>query len=1378
MIIRDKNGRNLVDISDVAGIRLYNYTPKGSNNGWIDTTKQIIDANFIGRTPNSNRPIYTNTTEDTVARSIYNSGNISMVQDGNVIHVTVKDYDFDGRFPYKVADKAHDNLAFSDNIGAFSTFTVQFFVEDNSETNQSGKGYWMDVKVDNMKATTVSDTSVDTQMVTTDDENRVPYILYQAGIYWRDHYFFNWANTKQLHSAWNTGDGAAYRNTNVLGTICLLQNTNNTIEYHAIKGINALYKFDAAGFEILPETKDGGKFTSNNTNGINFNMYYAAKKDGTNWKSDSEMNNADYGDLKYYNTLDELYADGNEYCVATLFETSECNWYVPENGNAIRLGIPLRVRETAKFGQTYQETSRIQYFNREVDRTKESMMVEGGEYDTTNGMVYNDFPKDYIKTEYDENGVLETGTHVNVYRGNSLLVLGAETIIKNEILNTNSDGSVKTSYDMGKSEYNVKYKITPSLNSSNTDADVTTATVKITDDLPKGLTYVPNSSNYMEPEITENDDGSTTLTWYVYDAVINEPMDEITFEAHISEDSSDGTQYTTIATIFAGDIDKRKVELRRSSNAISIINLASHRLYKTIDTPVIERNGVIHFTVSYKNNTDDTIPNFQLLDILPYNGDSRGTSFNGTYTLDKLVVTQEGSDGTTISNDNLSVLYTNDENARNTNSKDENLGVGWNEASTQDINQQATAFCVKGEVGEQGKVTVDVYLKTNGNKGLDKYVNNSTAQVYANAEEMQTSNVSSQVIKRKLEGMAWLDDNSNGIKDENESFASGAEVTLLDENGNQAKDVDGDVISSVKTDENGYYSFVDLPKGNYYVKVASPLFKYTLTEKQVGTNATINSKFNVENSETDEITKLNTSNLPELTVSNVNAGFIKKPAKIIVNHVEVGTNTKLLDEETIEGTADDKYETSQKLDEINSKYDNEYEYVRVDGESEGVMKGDTEYITYYYQKKTTDVVVRHVTDTGIVLQEDAPIVGHIDEPYTTHQEEFEKYEIKIVPDNAIGVMTKDRIVVTYVYTQIFGKVTLTKVKKEDGVTPVVGAKYRLESEDKEVTQEKETDSNGKIVFENLPVGKYTITEIEAPSGYEIDTKTVNTEITKELRERSIDTTNSVKSSKVVVNHVDIDTNEKLLDEQEINGKIDEKYTTKEKLEEINKKYEDKYEYVKVEGEQEGKIEENTKYITYYYQKKSTDVVVRHVTDTGILLQEDSPIVGKIGDNYTTHQEEFNGYEIKTIPENATGTMQKDRITVTYVYTQILGSITITKTDKDDDKKAVSGAKYRLESEDKSITLEGTTDEEGKLVFEGLPIGKYTITEIEAPTGYELDNNTIEVEITEDERNIELKATNKLKEVPNTSDINVIGVTLVVLVSIYGIVITRKIILSK
>ena len=78
-----------------------------------------------------------------------------------------------------------------------------------------------------------------------------------------------------------------------------------------------------------------------------------------------------------------------------------------------------------------------------------------------------------------------------------------------------------------------------------------------------------------------------------------------------------------------------------------------------------------------------------------------------------------------------------------------------------------------------------------------------------------------------------------------------------------------------------------------------------------------------------------------------------------------------------------------------------------------------------------------------------------------------------------------------------GKVTVTKVDQNgqtiEGNGLTKGAKFRLtrltakedteESEKTKAIQTKEVDSEGKIVFDNLPIGNYRLEEIESPDGY-------------------------------------------------------------------------------------------------------------------------------------------------------------------------------------------------------------------------------------------------------------------------------------------------------
>lgn len=70
---------------------------------------------------------------------------------------------------------------------------------------------------------------------------------------------------------------------------------------------------------------------------------------------------------------------------------------------------------------------------------------------------------------------------------------------------------------------------------------------------------------------------------------------------------------------------------------------------------------------------------------------------------------------------------------------------------------------------------------------------------------------------RRVTGNVWLDENEDGIKDDNETKFSGVEILLLDnKTGNIAKDIDGvDLITS--TDSNGDYAFSNVNQGLYTV---------------------------------------------------------------------------------------------------------------------------------------------------------------------------------------------------------------------------------------------------------------------------------------------------------------------------------------------------------------------------------------------------------------------------------------------------------------------------------------------------------------------------------------------------------------------------------
>ena len=485
---------------------------------------------------------------------------------------------------------------------------------------------------------------------------------------------------------------------------------------------------------------------------------------------------------------------------------------------------------------------------------------------------------------------------------------------------TYSSNVDKVNYDLGKNENVVTYSLEPKLDANeNLTSQIEDVTLKAEVILPQGLEYVLGSSkrgegSYNEPEIKENEDGTTTLVWYIYGVTSGQEIEPIKFDAQIANNSNNGTQYETTFIISEevgedGDtkIGNSEVSNRTSTESINIINLASFRLYKEVETPVIEKNGEIHFTVTARNNNEITLPEFAILDIMPYNEDGRGTKYSGTYTISRITLNQN-INGTPVENNELKLYVTKGttksgqpqqyETIKTITVKDEDLGTSeiWEEMqgtngeytiNKEQVNDGITAMAIKGELVGQAEIVVDIYMITNGNQAEDKYVNSATAQTEILTEVVQTSQESAQVIERAIDGKVWQDTNYNSIIDNNENLGEIApekvELKLYKVNDDNslvdAVDVDGNPIQTINPDETGYYEFNGLPAGNYVVEVQYDGETYTLVEKEAISNIEVTSKFEQQEQgkgQTETITKLNSSSNLRLEENNVNAGLIKK----------------------------------------------------------------------------------------------------------------------------------------------------------------------------------------------------------------------------------------------------------------------------------------------------------------------------------------------------------------------------------------------------------------------------------------------------------------------------------------------------------------------
>lgn len=97
-------------------------------------------------------------------------------------------------------------------------------------------------------------------------------------------------------------------------------------------------------------------------------------------------------------------------------------------------------------------------------------------------------------------------------------------------------------------------------------------------------------------------------------------------------------------------------------------------------------------------------------------------------------------------------------------------------------------------------------IKPTGNKAADSYVNRW-------ADGDNKVDAVTQVVERKVNGVAWFDTNHDGIRQDSDRLLADVTVTLVDGNGRTVTSVDGKPCTAT-TDRNGHYEIGSIPAGS------------------------------------------------------------------------------------------------------------------------------------------------------------------------------------------------------------------------------------------------------------------------------------------------------------------------------------------------------------------------------------------------------------------------------------------------------------------------------------------------------------------------------------------------------------------------------------
>lgn len=273
--------------------------------------------------------------------------------------------------------------------------------------------------------------------------------------------------------------------------------------------------------------------------------------------------------------------------------------------------------------------------------------------------------------------------------------------------------------------------------------------------------------------------------------------------------------------------------------------------------------------------------------------------------------------------------------------------------------------------------------------------------------------------------------------------------------------------------------------------------------------------------------------------------------------------------------------------------------------------------------------------------------------------------------------------------------TFTKEKLE-GIT------FGLYQGDKEIVTGK-TDKDGNLIFSNLKLGNYCVKELKTLDGYILNDKPVCFSLEYKDQYTPIITyktliENKLKTTPFEFTKTDYSTDETL---PNTTMKI---YTINDEL-----VYEGK-------TDENGKITINRLPIGKYYIEESE-------APEGYLINEEKMY-----------------FEVKGDETIVKSNMKDEKIT---------GTLEFTKTDFSE-SITLPNTTIEIYNDKDQLIYTGTTDENGKIVIEKIPYGKYYILEKNAPKGYSLNTEKMPFEIKENGEIVKCSMKDeKIIEVPNT-----------------------------
>lgn len=273
-------------------------------------------------------------------------------------------------------------------------------------------------------------------------------------------------------------------------------------------------------------------------------------------------------------------------------------------------------------------------------------------------------------------------------------------------------------------------------------------------------------------------------------------------------------------------------------------------------------------------------------------------------------------------------------------------------------------------------------------------------------------------------------------------------------------------------------------------------------------------------------------------------------------------------------------------------------------------------------------------------------------------------------DNPVDATTEGNKDITLNNTKIKGNIRLLK-KRADNNPPLAGAVFALSQGGQELKRET-TNAQGIVEFNDLEYGDYQVTEITPPVGFNLDPTPMDVQIRDHGKTYDLEMVNSS-----IIGHIEL-----------------------------------------VKRSNDNKVLQGAVFGIY---KNGQEVKRDTTNDQGVIRFENL----EFGEYDVIEITPPTGYNLDVTPKRVNIDTNGKTYSIEAVNEVIKGNIKLTK--KDQSGNLLQGAEFGIFQGNRELERK-TTDTAGVVLFENLTYGAYQIKEITPPTGYNLNPNTIQVNV--------------------------------------------------